>query len=481
MSLPDLALDAVTRFADLMLDRGRDRYGPKHSPLFLGQLNARTHSLPEGTPADPGLLAEQREVEGCWPSRVNLLFDFGWLDALRGLTAITGSPRYEAARVEHLSHLLAHCRHPASGYIPWGEHVGFDIVADEIRMGEYKRWHEVKVAAIPWDDLWAVNPAATRHEIEVAFWNHICDEATMTFNRHAEMDGRSNRGTEPCSLASSGGIYAEAWAWLFRRTGERKFLDRARAMMRLYHGGISPVTGLFCSSEDRPTELWYGDVLDYGCVLLRIAEILEQDHAALRAEAVALFLAYDRYARDPDGTGYFDTLDITTGKPVIGPSRHYPTIERPRHLETWVARDNSIKLVTPAITSGFAFAATGDEQMGAMFDHTVSLLGIPQRTSEAEPMIAGDVAGVILALTHAARRGRREERLAVASMLVEHALKHNVNGGVITSGYLGDRRYYSARAGCSDLAAALLAFAIVSLRMPVELPLIRQPLGALAW
>ena len=33
----------------------------------------------------------------------------------------------------------------------------------------------------------------------------------MTFNRHADISGTPNRVGQPCSLASSGGIYAEAW------------------------------------------------------------------------------------------------------------------------------------------------------------------------------------------------------------------------------------------------------------------------------
>ena len=36
-------LDAVREFADNVLKYGRDRYGPKHTPLFVDGLNIHTH------------------------------------------------------------------------------------------------------------------------------------------------------------------------------------------------------------------------------------------------------------------------------------------------------------------------------------------------------------------------------------------------------------------------------------------------------
>lgn len=62
------------------------------------------------------------------------------------------------------------------------------------------------------------------------------------------------------------------------------------------------------------------------------------------------------------------------------------------------------------------------------------------------------------------------------------ATSHGENTWVLTwSGINDDRRYYASRAGCGDLAAALLAFAIAGLRLGGPLPPIRQPLGAMPW
>ena len=43
----DEIIDAVTRFADTVVEHGRDRYGEKHTPLFVDVLNVDTLKSPE--------------------------------------------------------------------------------------------------------------------------------------------------------------------------------------------------------------------------------------------------------------------------------------------------------------------------------------------------------------------------------------------------------------------------------------------------
>jgi len=194
--LQDPVLRAAREFADLMLLHGRDRYGPKSTPLFVGQLNVNTRRIPTGNGDDPGLLKGNAATAGTACFCQNLMFDLGLLDTLEALTRLTGDQRYETARRDYLEYFLGHCRHPRSGYLPWGEHVGFDVIHDcPYYTPSYGNYHEVKAACVPWDGLWEANPQAIRHEIEVAFRRHICDEATFAFNRHASMEGTPNTGT----------------------------------------------------------------------------------------------------------------------------------------------------------------------------------------------------------------------------------------------------------------------------------------------
>ena len=45
----DEMIDAVTRFADTVVEHGRDRYGEKHTPLFVDVLNVDTLKSPESS------------------------------------------------------------------------------------------------------------------------------------------------------------------------------------------------------------------------------------------------------------------------------------------------------------------------------------------------------------------------------------------------------------------------------------------------
>ncbi|MBI3986257.1 MAG: hypothetical protein HY343_05030 [Lentisphaerae bacterium] len=475
------AFAAVRAFADTMLRFGRDDYGPRKTPLFAGQLNAETRRIPAGTADDPGLFFENIQIAGCMPACQNLMFDFGLLDSLKLLSRITGDAAYEQARQDTLAHFLRHCRHPQSGYFPWGDHVGCNLVTDTIHEGQIKGCHEVKVFNVPWDDLWAIDPAATRHEIEVALFNHICDERTFAFNRHANMNGASNRGGGPCSLASSAAFYLYAWAWLYRRTGERKFLDWANKINSLYWNFRSPTTNLFSSGEDRPDEMWYGDVLGYACQLLNAAGILGGEGRHFHDQALTYLHAYSRIAWDPEGGGFFDTINIVTGKPAIGVSKYYPAISRPAHLQAWSHPENSISLIGVAIMAGVALAATDDPLLRELFERALSLVNIEDAIARKVPMVSGDGAGLLLALLHVERRTGDNRHREITAALADYLLAHNRKNGIFTSGIQHDDRTYAARAGSADLAAALLAFAMAQTAWPTPLPPIRCPMGTMPW
>lgn len=474
------ALAAVRDFADLMLDHGRAAGGTGAALLFAGQLNPRTRRLPAGTPEDPGLLAANREVAGCGPTCQNLLFDFGLLDVLRALTAVTGDQRYEVARHEYLAHYLRYCRYPESGYFPWGEHVGYDLVQGRAVQGDYKGWHEVKAFRIPWEQLWAADPMATRHEIEVALWSHICDPQTMVFNRHASMDGTPNIGLGPCSLADSAGAYIYSWSWLYRQTRDPRLLDRARRIASLLWDSRSPETGLLPSSEDRPDEMWYGEPLSLACLLLWAADTLGLEGAVFGEQARAYLSAYEQYAWDTVGHGFFDTLNTVTGQPVIGPSAHYPDIARPRHLAAWRRVENSNHLAGVVTAAAIAYDSTGESRWRYLFDRALGGMAVKAAIARGTPMVSGDAAGVLAGLVCVARRSHDSRYLAEAAPLVDYVLQANRANGMFTGGG-EDAAYYCNRLGAADLAAAVLGYALTCSGHGQWAPPLRNPYGAVPW
>jgi hypothetical protein len=491
---------AVRRFADLMLRCGRDEYWPVQSPLFVCQLNAYTLSVPAGTPDDPGMFLGNSEYAGVQPTCQNLLYDQALLDVLGLLTRLTGDRGYDDARRAHLEHLLTHCLHPVSGFIPWGEHVGYDLSRDEIVMGDVKGGHEVRITQVAWDQLWEVNPEVTRHEISVALRNHICDEATFAYNRHAAMDGTPNSGaTDLCSLSCSGGLYMRAWAWLYARTGEARYLDWAQRMAEA-HWRRRGATGLFPTDEHRFSESWYVDAPEFAVHLLHAADDLGDEGVTFREQALAYLLAYRRYAFDPDG-GVFDTIQTETGEPVEGLSAHCPAdakpswvraYMRPRHLQAWKYPFNSGSLAMLTSVLGQAHRLTGEPAVREMLDTTIGLLDIPGHVAAETRMGSGDAAGVIFAHVYAAERSGDSAYLAAARPLVEYMLRRNRVNGILTSGYADTdvtwgrswdaseanaaddgRTYYFARFGSPDLALALLAYVLCECGLTELVPQVR--------
>ncbi len=456
--LDDPGFRAVREFADIMLQSGRDDYGPKKSPLFAAQLNVKTRRIPEGTEQDPGVWNTHFEVAGHQPYCQNLIADLGLLDLLQALTRATGDTKYEQARKDYLAYVLKQTRDPRSGYIPWGEHVGYDIVHDAVHVGEKKYWHEVKAYNVPWDQLWEADADATRHEIETAFHNHLCDEASFAFNRHATMDGKLNTGTEPCSLLSSAGLYMDAWSWLYKKTGERQFLDWAEKMRAMAAARRMPETGLIPTDESiRKEKMVYAEAVSYAPYLFIAADILGGEGAAFRQEGLDYLLAYDKHAfvpqrDDGQGPGYYDAINTRTGEPL--------QMDNKRYLEAWQWTDNHAHVI--AVLAGMAagYAYTGDERLLPLVDRALSAAAIPGNIAKGTVMLSADAGGAIMSLVHVAKRSGDRKYLDAVRPLVGYVLEHNRANGCFISGKAGSEDYYCGRAGSGYLAAAVLAFAL---------------------
>ncbi|MDR0719186.1 MAG: hypothetical protein LBF78_06075 [Treponema sp.] len=486
----DTVLDAVKSWADVICSVVET--AGEGVKLFPGQINPKTLKIPAGTPEDPGFFADNRELQGCHPHCHNLLFDLGSLDVFYTLEGVTGGRRYNKAADEYLKWFFENCLYPGSRYFPWGEHVGYDMVKKEIRRGSYKGGHEVKDHIIPWDCFWRFSPEAVRNEISVAFRSHICDEKTFAFNRHAAMDGTPNTGSWPCSLMDSGGLYLYGWAWLYKKEGKAELLNWVKRMHALPMAGKSKTTGLFCTAEDRPDEMWYHDVLSYAALVLPAAALLGDEGETLRKDALDLIGNYYKYAYNAEKGLFYDTLNISSGKPVTGLSPHCPEKERsnpeyikaytrPEFLPVWENLENSNNVTGVLVSSAVSYFYSKDRRALDLFTAALKTVDIPAFVQSGKKTIAGKIAGVILALCHIYRLTGEENYLREAAPLVEYALKNNYRNGIFVTAFDGGDEYYCTRGGTGDLASALLAFWIACCREDLPLPLIRDVIGDCSW
>lgn len=166
-------LAAVQKFADCVLERGRDVYGPRKTPLFVDGLNVETF--------DP---ARWQRGGQTWVL-CNFASQQALMRTLDGLTALTKQPRYREAAEMATREVLTNLRSP-SGALNWGGHMAWDLEGERA-VGEYADVHELKNHQAYYPLLWRVDARLTRQVLEGAWAIHVLDWSLLDYNRHASM------------------------------------------------------------------------------------------------------------------------------------------------------------------------------------------------------------------------------------------------------------------------------------------------------
>jgi len=169
-------LETVQTFADNVLERGRDRYGELHSPLFADGINVDTGE-PVRWDGDGWILSN-------FGSQQNLM------RVLTSLSELTGEEKYRQAAVEATQYMFDH-HSDNNGLLYWGGHQFVDL---ETMTHHFEgRPHELKNNFPHYDFLWDVDPEATRRMLR-AMWNaHVLDWGKLDLNRHADFNGEMGR------------------------------------------------------------------------------------------------------------------------------------------------------------------------------------------------------------------------------------------------------------------------------------------------
>ncbi len=474
---PDAAADplpCIRRFADNLIEHARDRYGPKHTPLFVCQLDVEKRSLP---PADTHLYASSNRG-GAGPEMNNLQFDSGRLRLLYALSKITGEARYARAADEYLGYYLADLP-DEHGFFPWGDHRGYDVVRDET----IRAVHEFKCTYPPWEAMYRVNPEAVTRQIEALRLHVIDPSRSWGFNRHYPT------GSLPHSMNSSGGAWVAAWAFLYRQTGDRKYLDWARGMADYLWSLRNAETDLLAAHPYDPaypkaaksaramarasrTE-YMGQITWFAANLLRAAELLGREEGApLRGQALAYYRAFtSRMDVAPDGS-FYATFDLASGEPLFD-----------RITEGWqitpqvgspIAWSNGVVGVRAPFSLAFGYKMTGEADLRRAFDRCVPLVRLERfedLDGPPQPVAAGLLAQVMVGLLNVHQASGEAAYLDRAELLARYAMAHFYHDGWFVCGEPTVPRYrdprvdvwrtYSNRGGSDDLALAVLRVHLV--------------------
>src|SRR5207249_6996172 len=98
-------LDLVRRYADTMIERGRDTYGPQKSGLLLSALDRTTLAPLQVRPAPPGGIRRGDRPGRAWVEMngANPMLDQNLLRVFYTLTEITGDGGYSKVAGEELT------------------------------------------------------------------------------------------------------------------------------------------------------------------------------------------------------------------------------------------------------------------------------------------------------------------------------------------------------------------------------------------
>jgi len=324
-------VDYVRSSLDVLLEYGADRYGKIHAPIFVSILDVTSRDCPrEPAALDEAYRVTRRDRRN--PAGANLLTDQPLIDTLYRMSDRTGDVKYAEAADAYIEYYLKNLVDD-KGFIWWGWHRHYDVFTDKMT-GHSGNHHEIHaIHDIYWDRLWAVNPDATRKEIEACWKWHVIDKKTGEINRHG--DGR--RG---CDFAMSGASFIDAFAFLYSRTGEKIWLDRARLLESYYHNRRNRNTDLFPDRPNAGTDRFDGgafvtSITGCYCRGLMNASVLSGEDR-FRDRAADYLIAYGKYAYDQETGKYFGALKLD-GRTMPGPRTvgDYAQYEPRGYLDLW--------------------------------------------------------------------------------------------------------------------------------------------------
>jgi hypothetical protein len=336
-------LGVARRYADHMLEFGRDRYGPRHSPLFLNGLYRTAEArildeplfMPQSESQRKKEAGKRAEMVARYPGRTFTSFGefdfnrvtnypaaldkaglhkvtvygcdpyedqalYGLLDAL---TEMTGNGSYAAARKAALVWWFENTQGPA-GLYPWGEHLGWDPVTEEPTYfagrskGLYHAaFHEIKNAT-PYLDVLSGVSIKRLEDYAWGVWQaHFWEKEKAWYDRHGDYLGEDNRRGEPGGFPAHLGAYFDLWttAYLVSEDGAFKakmgdVMERVGGMMvrRSEKYGIYPY--------DFTPELEGVAPRDNHDQAHRLAGYAARDAARLRGELPKVAALLDRVA-----------------------------------------------------------------------------------------------------------------------------------------------------------------------------------------
>jgi len=434
----------VYRYADTMLERGRDTYGAQPTALLLSALD-RTTLAPatNGPPAPAGVREEDRVgPRGGALTGANPQHDENLLRLLYTLSELSGKAKYREAADAELKWFLGHAASSNTHLLPWGEHLAWDVIQDRpiAANGDPVGTHEFFRPWLLWDRCFELAPEASRR-FALGLWEHqIADHNSGAFNRHAGF--WKHEAIDGMDFPRHAGFFIRTWAVAYSHTKDPTFLTAIEVLLGRFEKKRHPETGLI--------ELRSGQSLCAPALSLSLA--IDCDAAAgrvpeplagrLRASAdredeVFCALTHNLQARG----GFLTSLDKATGKPADA------------RTPLWDARYGGCTTAQMAMMCVARYDQTGMVGYRGLITNAANayLNSAPDQAADAWPATFGHAISLELA---AWRHTARREFFTRARELGDLAVQRFWQNGPLPSASF-QRSHYETITGADTLALAL--------------------------
>lgn len=214
---PSPYLPIIYKFADAMLDHGRDTYGAQKTGLFLSALDRATPGPITNYLALVGVLEQHRVVvKGGGLAGANPEHDQNFLRLLYTLSELSGKPKYREAADAELRWFLTNSQ--ANAFLPEHQLISWETLKDEPLNSGRPIPHEIFRPWMLWERCFELVPDATQR-----FAFHLAQRFELELAQTEIPDDKRMAREERLSPRHAG-FYIRTWAVAYARTKNEKLL-----------------------------------------------------------------------------------------------------------------------------------------------------------------------------------------------------------------------------------------------------------------
>jgi len=288
----------VYRYADTMLDKGRDTFGPQKTGLFLSALDRATLAPLTNRPAAPAGVRESARVgkAGQPLAGANPQHDENLLRVLSLVSDLTAKPKYREAADAAMRWFVMNARE--RDQLPWGEHGYWDVIADG---------HVATDGAQKFSRPWML-------------WDRCFALAAEASQQYA-LSLRDDPKSAQVSSARQAGFLLRTRAVAYAHTKDERFLRAIEALLQRFERKRHPKTGLIKDDEGQQGATTVSSLsmaIDCDGAAHLVPEPLNSRLRAFAAQEDEIFCVLSHDLKNSDG--FLAKADVSDGKAVGRPT-----------------------------------------------------------------------------------------------------------------------------------------------------------------